>query len=215
MLLKTNIVLIFFLIFYWNSALQVILLKWYFGLSTNKILGILSSVTHHDVSIRASKPGYLINQTKNITANIQVNSNIKNESITTNKDSFKERNGLIKESYDEFYPIIQYLKIPRNKTIVYSYQPYAGFSNRLRSIRGLLLMAMMNNASICTEYDSFFSIMDDQLSILKCRNNVSGEKWNEKYVVRRLQKNPCSYMINQNIFLETCYDLTDYFVNCS
>ena len=212
---KTRIVLLIFLIFYWESALQVILLKWFFGLSTYKTIGILSSLRHHDSSIRSIKPGHYSNQTINISANNQENSIIYNESIFTFHDSSQTMDGLVKESYDEFYPIIQYLTKPRNRTIVYTYQPYAGFSNRLRSIRGLLLMAMLNNASFCTKYDSFFSIMDDQLSILKCRGNINGKKWNAKYVSKRFQENPCSYVINENIHLETCYDLSDYFANCS
>ena len=91
----------------------------------------------------------------------------------------------------------------------------SGFSNRLRSMRGLLLLAILNNASFCVKYDNYFAVMDDQLKVLTCKPNITGQYWNQPYIANKLKNNPCDYRIDQNTEIRTNDDISNQLVKCS
>ena len=182
-----------FVIFYLSSVNQVYYARWYIEI-INKIT--LSSI----YSIKLVNVTNAFSLSRNYTDHLidPISSNHVVSSITTDS--------ILKSNYS-FYPITEYLKKPRSKTIAFTYLPYSGFANRFRSLRGALLLAMLNNASFCFNYDSYYSVMDNQLSILKCKHNVSGIKWDDRYIISRFQGNQCNYSVQQNTKIESCYDM--------
>ena len=135
-------------------------------------------------------------------------------SVLMNHVSSSLMNVSYSNDINAFYPITRYLQQQRNKTVIYTYFRGSGFANRLRSMRGILILAMLNNANFCINYDNYYSIMDNQLSIMKCKRNISGEKWDVKYTKDRFQQNPCDYQINRNIEVVTFYDMLEYLQKC-
>lgn len=216
MVLKINsIVLLFFSVYYLCTIRQVYLSKWYVGSSINKTMSMLSSIRRVNVTHVSNC------STCNTTHSIDemdhnhVISSYKNQSaLNTNSISSINNVSLIR-NYQEFYSITQYLQKPRGISIVFTYMRGSGFANRLRSMRGLLLLAMLNNASFCVNYDDYYSIMDNQLSILRCKKNISGQKWDNNYILKRFLNNTCDYKISNNIDVVTCYDISQYILNCT
>lgn len=115
----------------------------------------------------------------------------------------------------EFDPIIRYLQEPRSITVFLSDKMTSGFSNRLRSMRGLLLLAILNNASFCVKYDNYFAVMDEQLKVLMCKPNITGQYWNQPHIANKLKNNPCDYHIDQNTEIRTNDDISNQLVRCS
>ena len=89
-----------------------------------------------------------------------------------------------------------------------------GLANNLRSIRGILLLAIVNNANICVEYDNYFSVMNETLLILKCQNRLEYEFWPEGKVISWIKRQQCNYYLSTNTSIATCYDLSYYFSHC-
>lgn len=214
-LIKNRVVLLISFIFCLSITYQVYLLKWYSGSSTNQTKSILSSIRNISSSQKRVLSRDISNNSilkwsqNHITSSYKNQSGLKIEAVP----SFKNVSTI--KRYQEFYPIIQYLWKPRAKSIVFTYMRGSGFANRLRSMRGLLLLAMLNNASFCVNYDDYYSIMDNQLSILRCKNKISGQKWDNYYVLKRFLNNTCDYKISHNIDAVTCYDISQYILNCT
>lgn len=62
----------------------------------------------------------------------------------------------------EFGNVTQYLlNRNRKKTFVFKPKRCAGVANNLRSIRGMMMLSMANNANFCIKYPDFFTIMND------------------------------------------------------
>ena len=190
-----------FVIFYLSSVNQIYYTKWYFEIINKRTLSSIYSIKLVNVT---NAPAL----SRNITDHLidPISSNHVVSSITTDS---------ILKSNQSFYPITEYLKIPRPKTIAFTYLRNSGFANRFRSMRGALLLAMLNNASFCFNFDSYYSVMDDQLSILKCKHNVSGIKWDDRYIISRFQGNQCNYSVQQNTKIESCYDMFNLLKQCS
>ena len=194
------LVFVLFAIYSLSSIIQVYTWKLYLEFLSNKPKSILNiNILYNSTTITGSSRN-ISNTSINSVLTNHVSSNLMNESDSND--------------INDFYPITQYLEQPRNKTVVYTYYQGSGFANRFRSMRGLLILAMLNNASFCINYDSYYSIMDNQLSILKCKRNISVDKWDFKYTENRFQQNPCNYQINQNIEVVTFYDILEHLQKC-
>ena len=55
----------------------------------------------------------------------------------------------------------------RNSTKTISFKPFfgSGFGNHIRGMRGVLLLAILNDARMCVDYDAYFDVMQPFLSI--------------------------------------------------
>lgn len=194
------LVLELFAIFSLSSIIQVYTWKLYLEFFTNNSRSILCTmILYNTTTITGSSRNSTTPSMNSVLTN-QVISSLMNESDLND--------------INDFYPITQYLQQQRNITVVYTYFRGSGFGNRFRSMRGILILAMLNNASFCVNYDNYYSIMDNQLSILKCKRNISGEKWDVKYTDNRFRQNPCNYQINQNIEVITFNDILGYLQKC-
>ena len=107
-----------------------------------------------------------------------------------------------------------YLQQPKSLTVFLSDKMTSGFANRFRAMRGLLILAILNNASFCVKYENYFLIMDDQLKILKCKPNITGQYWNHPYVVNKFRSNPCDYHIYHNTEIRTNDDISILIAKC-
>ena len=186
---------------YFISLNQVYLTQWNYGFFTKVSISSIYSMKTINIANRFA------------TSNNNTNHHV--QLISSNNTVSRIKNDSVFEMNRFFYPITQYLKKTREKTLVFTYMRASGFANRLRAMRGALLMAMLNNASFCVNYDGYFSVMDNQVSILKCKQKISGAKWDDMYLKSRFQGNPCNYHIQQNTEIVTCYDLLMYFKKCS
>lgn len=143
------------------------------------------------------------------------NANATMKVTTTSNVILNTKNEETIQNDKEFDPIIRYLQEPRSITVFLSDKMTSGFSNRLRSMRGLLLLAILNNASFCVKYDNYFAVMDDQLKVLTCKPNITGQYWNQPYIRNKLKNNPCDYRIDQNTEIRTNDDISNQLVKCS
>ena len=118
-----------FVIFYLSSVNQIYYTKWYFEIINKRTLSSIYSIKLVNVT---NAPAL----SRNITDHLidPISSNHVVSSITTDS---------ILKSNQSFYPITEYLKIPRPKTIAFTYLRNSGFANRFRSMRGALLLAML------------------------------------------------------------------------
>ena len=60
----------------------------------------------------------------------------------------------------------------RNSTKTITFRPFpgSGFGNHISGMKGILLLAILNDAIICVEYDAYFDVMQPSLSIFKCNS---------------------------------------------
>ena len=133
---------------------------------------------------------------------------------STNTVITKIIDGYLSSSTDEFAPLQHYLASSKSKVIIFSPRKGGGFANIFRSIRGLLILAMLNNASFCINYDSFFYVMDDQLKVLSCKTTIPREKWDHSYFINKVKSNPCDYIIEKNTEIITSDDISDLLRRC-
>ena len=194
------LVFVLFAIFSLSSIIQVYTWKSYLAFYTNMSKSILSIIIPYNSTTTTGSSGNNASTSINSVLMNHVSSSLMNVSYSNDNNAF--------------YPITRYLQQQRNKTVIYTYFRGSGFANRLRSMRGILILAMLNNANFCINYDNYYSIMDNQLSIMKCKRNISGEKWDVKYTKDRFQQNPCNYQINRNIEVVTFYDILEYLQKC-
>ena len=90
-----------------------------------------------------------------------------------------------------------------------------GLANNLRSIRGILLLAIANNASVCIDYDNYLSVMNEKLIILKCQTSQKYEFWTQNMIMSWIKREQCNYYLHNNTSIATCYDVSYYFSHCS
>lgn len=184
-------------------AVSIIVYSYY-----SKCLLIMCSAICND-SIRCQKitlierPSCISKENAEATTN-----NTASHVISSIENSTIQRN-------EEFDPITRYLQEKKVFTVIYSDKVNYGFSNRLRSMRGILILAILNNASFCVKYDNYFSVMDERLNILRCKSNISRQYWNHTYFLNKLKNNPCDYRIDQNTEIYTNCDITDQLVKCN
>ena len=78
----------------------------------------------------------------------------------------------------EFVNVTQYLlNRNRKKTFVFKPKRRAGVANNLRSIRGMMMISMANNANFCIKYPDFFTIMEKSFVFLKCPSTLKTVQW--------------------------------------
>ena len=102
----------------------------------------------------------------------------------------------------------------RKKTIIFKPKPRAGVANNLRSIRGLMMIAMANNANFCIKYPDFFTIMEDSFGFLSCLSNLNTIQWNHDYAVNWAKKSECNFQISHSLEIQTSDDLSSPFHKC-
>lgn len=118
---------------------------------------------------------------------------------------------------DKSYADIKKYITSQSKRITIKWTPRGGLglANNLRAIRGIILLAIANNASICFDYDNYYSVMNDSLKILKCQISQKYEFWPERVVMSWVRRQLCNYYLNNNTLIATCYDLSYFFTHCS
>ena len=115
----------------------------------------------------------------------------------------------------KFVNVTQYLLNRNNKkTFIFKPKPRAGVANNLRSIRGLMMISMANNANFCIKYPDFFTIMDDSFSFLKCPSSLKTVQWKHDYAVNWTKRGDCNYHINHSVEIQTSDDLSSSFYKC-
>ena len=184
--------------------MSVIAYIYYSNISVISCLEVcIDCAGHRRISVKEDKNG-LSKTISNTTLN-----NVKTSSIIR-----RTKNEVLIKYDKEFDPVTHYLQKPRSVTIFLSDRMTSGFSNRLRAMRGLLILAILNNASFCVKYDHYFSIMDEQLKVLSCKPNVTGQFWDHPYVISKFRKNPCDYHIKHNTEIRTNDDISNLIVKC-
>lgn len=162
---------------------------------------------------------------------LEINPNVRNSMVNTSDGKMIERNILdisivsnisekedhiIQESYIKHHNSLKkYININnRSFTVKFIPRKVQGLANHIRSIRGLLLLAMVNNANFCVDYDDYYTIMNNSLSILKCPNNLIFKHWEQPEAVLWIKNRSCNYYIHETIEISSCYDLSYYFIHC-
>ena len=115
----------------------------------------------------------------------------------------------------EFGNVTQYLlNRNRKKTFVFKPKRCAGVANNLRSIRGMMMLSMANNANFCIKYPDFFTIMNDSFKFLNCPSTLKTVQWKHDYAVSWATRGDCNYHINRSVEIQTSDDLAPSFFKC-
>ena len=95
----------------------------------------------------------------------------------------------------------------RNSTKTISFKPYprSGFGNHIRGMRGVLLLAILNDARICVDYDTYFDIMQPSLSILKC-DSIEGRLIDVKAYHSMLVNMKCMPILSEKKVIISSYE---------
>lgn len=117
---------------------------------------------------------------------------------------------------DDFISLTKYLKNKnRKKMFMFTIKPCAGVANNIRSIRGIIMLAIVNNASFCTNYSDFYTIMNDSFAFLKCPSNIKLPKWKHEQAVGWAKNSSCNYHINHSLEIQTSDDISWHFFKCN
>ena len=117
---------------------------------------------------------------------------------------------------DDFISLTKYLKNKNGKKMfMFTIKPYAGVANNIRSIRGIIMLAIVNNASFCTYYSDFFTIMNDSFAFLECPSNIVLPKWKHDQAVGWAINSGCNYHINYSLEIQTSDDIAWRFFECN
>ena len=73
---------------------------------------------------------------------------------------------------------------------------------------------MLNNASFCINYDSYFHIMDDQLKVLYCNISIPRQRWDHYYIFQKAKSNPCDYIVENSTEISLSDDISVIFRRC-
>ena len=88
-----------------------------------------------------------------------------------------------------------------------------GFANRFRSICGLIVLSLLNNADFCVKYDAFFEVMNESLSILKCNSNYNLQRWRHENISFWTHHCDPPCILNQSLEISTFSDYTSALLN--
>lgn len=84
----------------------------------------------------------------------------------------------------------------------------------INSIRGVLLLSIVNNARFCIEDDNYFSVMEKSLKILKCGNVTNMDNWDEDFTKKWIKQQDCEYYIKKNTEITVGYDVSVDIFHC-
>ena len=104
----------------------------------------------------------------------------------------------------------------RNSTKTISFKPYpgSGFGNHIRGMRGVLLLAILNDARMCVDYDAYFDVMQSSLSILKC-NSIQGRLIDVNTYHSMLVNMNCKPILSEkNIIISSWQNAGSYLLKC-
>lgn len=125
------------------------------------------------------------------------------------------------QSYNTYSSVLnsisQYCKYKERKFLIkFILRRGQGLANNLRVMRGLLLLAMVNNATFCTDkYEDYYSVMNESLNNMICPKSHRFLHWSEIDALQWIKSNPCNYYLNESTEISTCYDLSNYFIHCN
>ena len=104
----------------------------------------------------------------------------------------------------------------RNSTKTISFKPYpgSGFGNHIRGMRGVLLLAILNDARMCVDYEAYFDVMQPFLSILKC-DSIEGRLIDVKTYHSMLVNMNCKPNLSEeNVIISSYESAYGYLLKC-
>ena len=121
----------------------------------------------------------------------------------------------IYEYRKDCYPISNYFHyLTREILLKYNNTANLKFADSLIAMRGVLLLSIVNNASVCFENSKYFTFMNNSLQFLKCNNNSVYNKWNEEFITTWIKNRKCNYGIKKSTEITITYDMTIYISYC-
>ena len=169
-----------------------------------------------------SQDNYHVKLNNQINLNIsKTNKVISNKpstsSVITHTNKTKNPNYTTMSLYSPVYVnLTTYLRYKnRKKTFIFKPKPRAGVANNLRSIRGLMMISMANNANFCIKYPDFFTIMEDSFGFLSCPKYLNTIQWKHDRAVNWAKSSECSFLIPHSLEIQTSDDLSYPFHKCS
>ena len=104
----------------------------------------------------------------------------------------------------------------RNSTKTISFKPFpgSGFGNHIGGMKGVLLVAILNDARVCVDYDAYFDVMQSSLSILKC-NSIEGRSIDVKAYHSMLVNMNCMPILSEkNVIISSWESAGSYILKC-
>ena len=104
----------------------------------------------------------------------------------------------------------------RNSTKNISFKPFpgSGFGNHIGGMKGVLLLAILNDARVCVDYDAYFDVMQSSLSILKC-NSIEGRSIDVKAYHSMLVNMNCMPILSEkNVIISSWESAGSYILKC-
>ena len=104
----------------------------------------------------------------------------------------------------------------RNSTKTISFKPFpgSGFGNHIGGMKGVLLLAILNDAIVCVDYDAYFDVMQSSLSILKC-NSIEGRLIDVKTYHSMLVNMNCMPILSEkNVIISSWVSAGSYILKC-
>ena len=100
------------------------------------------------------------------------------------------------------------------KTITFKPFPGSGFGNHIGGMKGVLLLAILNDARMCVDYDAYFDVMQSSLSILKC-NSIQGRLIDVNTYHSMLVNMNCKPILSEkNIIISSWQNAGSYLLKC-
>ena len=118
-------------------------------------------------------------------------------------------------SKKECLPISKYF-VSDQRSILIKFKPKENLeiSHYIEAMRGVILFSIINNASFCTDYNDYFSYMDNTLHILLCKNKSIVDFWDESYAIQWIKRHDCNYHVKQHTEITAGYDLSIHISHC-
>ena len=104
----------------------------------------------------------------------------------------------------------------RNSTKTITFRPFrgSGFGNHISGMKGILLLAILNDARICVDYDSYFDVMQQSLSILKC-DSIQGRSIDVKTYHSMLVNMDCKPILSEkSVIISSWESASSYILKC-
>ena len=100
------------------------------------------------------------------------------------------------------------------KTITFKPFPGSGFGNHIGGMKGVLLLAILNDARMCVDYDAYFDVMQPSLSILKC-DSIEGRLIDVKTYHSMLVNMNCMPILSEEHVIISSYESAyGYLLKC-
>lgn len=128
----------------------------------------------------------------------------------------KSRKYSLQSHKKEFRPIYKYFKRNhRNITLRFEPRWEKGFANHFRSIRGLLILSIINNSSFCIDYQDYFDMMDNSMVFMQCTDKSPIPQMDHFSALKFAKDKNCNYHLYSSLAIATSDDLTLFMRNCN